>query len=135
VRSGKLFFEMSFPKGICVCNLSSPLTFVGLTRFVSAIIEGEPGNTKVVIINIEDYYPAIESDLPAVDDAADRLFGRGILPLLVVPEGCNQVDRYFKREARIGTFKSLKAALNSAKTFLDSNICGDNDDVSESSSH
>jgi hypothetical protein len=41
-----------------------------LTRFVSAIIEGEPGNTKVVIINIEDHYPAIESDLPAVDDAA-----------------------------------------------------------------
>jgi len=51
---------MSFPKGICVCNLSSPLTFVGLTRFVSAILEGEPGNTIVVIINIEDYYPAIE---------------------------------------------------------------------------
>ena len=127
---------MSFPKGICVCNLSSPLTFVGLTRFVSAIIEGEPGNTKVVIINIEGHYPAIESDLPAVDDAADRLFGCGILPLLVVPEGCNQVDRYFKRAiSRIGTFKSFKAALNSAKTFLDSNICGDNDDVSESLSH
>ena len=125
---------MSFPKGICVCNLSSPLTFVGLTRFVSAIIDGEPGNTKVVIINIEDYYPAIESDLPAVDDAADRLFGRGILPLLIVPKGCNQVDRYFKREARIGTFRSLKTALNSAKTFLDSNICGDNDDVSGNAS-
>jgi hypothetical protein len=126
---------MSSPKGIRVCNLSSPLTFVGLTRFVSAIIEGEPGNTTVVIINIEDHYPAIESDLPAVDDAAERLFGRGILPLLVVPEGCNQVDRYFKRDARIGTFRSLKAALNSAKSFLDSDICGDKDDVSESSSH
>jgi len=37
--SRKGFFEMSFPKGICVCNLSSPLTFVGLTRFVSAILE------------------------------------------------------------------------------------------------
>jgi len=90
------FLEMSFPKGIRVCNLSSPLTFIGLTRFVSAIIEGEHGNTKVVIINIEDYYPAIKSDLPAVDGAADRLFRRGILPLLVVPKGCNQVDRYFK---------------------------------------
>ena len=130
--SRKVFLEMSFPKGICVCNLSSPLTLVGLTRFVSAIIEGEPGNTKVVII--EDHYPAIESDLPAVDDAADRLFGRGILPLLVVPEGCNQLDRYFKREARIGTFRSLKAALKSAKTFLDFNICGDNDDVSGNAS-
>jgi MFS superfamily sulfate permease-like transporter len=124
------FLEMSFPKGICVCNLSSPLTFVGLTRFVSAIIKGEPRNTKVVIINIEDDYVAIESDLPAVDHAADRLFRRGILPLLVVPEGCNQVERYFKREARIGTFRSLRAALNSANTFLDSIICGDNDDVS-----
>ena len=128
------FFEMSFPKGICVCNLSSPLTFVGLTRFVGAIIEGEPGNTKVVIINIEDHYPAIESDLPAVDDAADRLFGRGILPFLVVPEGCNQLDRYFKREARIGTFRSLEAALNSAKTFLESKICGDSDDVAGNAS-
>src|SRR5450631_1630586 len=132
--SRKGFFEMSFPKGICVCNLSSPLTFVGLTRFVSAILEGEPGNTKVVIINIEDHYPAIESDLPAVDAAADRLFRRGILPLLVVPEGGDQVNRHFEREARIGTFRSLKAALNSAKTFLDSNICGDGDDVSENAS-
>ena len=125
---------MSFPKGICVCNLSNPLTFIGLTRFVSTILEGEPGRTKVVIINIEDHYPAIERDLPAVDDAADRLFGCGILPLLVVPEGCNQVNRYFKREARIGTFRSLRAALCSAKTFLDSDLCGDNDDVSEKTS-
>ncbi len=128
------FFEMSFPKGICVCNLSSPLTFVSLTRFVGAIIEGEPGNTKFVIIHIEDHYPAIESDPPAVDDAADRVFGSGILPFLVVPEGCNQLDRYFKREARIGTCRSLGAALNSAKTFLDSNICGDNGDVSGNAS-
>ena len=120
---------MNFPKGIRVCNLSSPLTFVGLTHFVSAILEGEPGNTKVVIINIEDHYPAIESDLPAVDAAADRLFRRGILPLLVVPEGGDQVNRHFKHEARIGTFRSLKAAVNSAKTFLDSN------DVSENASH
>jgi hypothetical protein len=95
---------------------------------------GEPGNTKVVIINIEDHYPAIESDLPAVDAAADRLFRRGTLPLLVVPEGGDQVNRHFQREARIGAFRSLKAALNSAKTFLDSNICGDNDDVSGNAS-
>ena len=122
---------MSFPKGICVCNLSSPLTFVGLTRFVSAILENEPGNAKVAIINIEDHYPAIESDLPAVDAAADRLFRRRILPLLLVPEGCDQVSRHFEREARIGIFSSLKAALTSAKTFLDGTLCGDNDDVSE----
>jgi hypothetical protein len=122
---------MSFPKGICVCNLSSPLTFVGLTRFVSAIIEGDPGNIKVVIIDIEGHYPAIENDLPAIDAAADRLFRRGILPLLVVPEGGDQVNRYFEREARIGIFSSLKAALNSAKAFLDCNICGDNDNVSQ----
>ena len=59
---------------------------------------------------------------------------RGPLPLLVVPEGGDQVNRHFEREARIGTFRSLKAALNSAKTFLDSNIWGDDDDVSENAS-
>ena len=32
---------MNLPKGILICNLSSPLTFVALTRFVSAILESE----------------------------------------------------------------------------------------------
>ena len=123
---------MSLPKSICVCNLSSPLTFVGLTRFVSAILDSELENTKIVIINIEDAYLGVENDLPAVDAAADRLFGRGILPLLVVPEDCDQVNRYFNHTARIGTFRSLKAAQNSAKRFLDSHVYGDRDDPSES---
>ncbi len=92
--SRKGFFEMSFPKGICVCNLSSPLAFVGLTRFVSAILEGEPQKLSLSISK------TTTRPLRAICQqcaAADRLFRRGILPLLVVPEGGDQVNRHFQR--------------------------------------
>ena len=115
---------MSFPKDIYVCNLSSPLTFVGLTYFVTAVLECDRGNTKVVIINIEHDYPGVESDLPSVDAAAHRLLERGILLFLVLPEGSNGIDRYFKRDRRIGIFRSVGDALKSAKTFLDSGSAG-----------
>jgi MFS superfamily sulfate permease-like transporter len=115
--SSKTSFETSLPEGVYVYRLTSPLTFGGLPRFVSAII-GERASTRVVIMSIDKNALAIESDLAAVDSATDRLFAHAILPLLVVPEGCDQVNRYFKRTTNIGIFKSMRAALNCAKSFL-----------------
>ena len=108
---------MNFHGVTKVCDLSCALAFVGLTRFVSVILDVKPTNVKVVIFNIDGEYPGILSDLPAVDAAADRLLGRGILPLLVVGDGLCEVSHYFNREARIGIFGSLEEALNSAERF------------------
>jgi hypothetical protein len=120
--SGKTAFETYLPEGIYVYSLSDPLTFVGLSYFVTAIIEDKIENPRVVIMNIDKNALAFEGDLAAVDSAAGRLLAHAILPLLVVPEGWDHVNRYCKPTTNIGTFKSMRGARNCAMSFVAADI-------------
>jgi hypothetical protein len=102
----KVSFETSVPKGIYVYNLSYPLSFAGLPFFVSAILEGEPGNARVVILNIEENAFFFESDLAPVDSAANRLSAHAILPLLVLPETRGQASSHVEPEGKLSRSSS-----------------------------
>jgi hypothetical protein len=72
----------------------------------------------VVILNIDENAFVIESDLAALDFAADRLSAHAILPFVVLPETRGQASSHVKPEGKLRTFKSLHAALKSAKTLF-----------------
>jgi len=90
--SGKTSFETGRPQAVYVYSLTTRLRFVGLPRFVGAIIEGERANTRVVIMNIDKNALAGESDPAAIDSATGRLFAHAILPLWWCRKAATQVN-------------------------------------------
>jgi MFS superfamily sulfate permease-like transporter len=87
-------------KDVYVYHLSSPLTFAGLSSFVSALLGSQPLEVRSVILKFDENVLVSEDDLAAVELTADRLSARGI-PVLVVLPGGSEPERQRSSKGKV----------------------------------